>query len=105
MSPQEEIDFLKSSNYRLQLQYVAAQIEIQKANKGLRRLRAKLGRPQSRKGCYPVLKEVLEDAIEYAQSALIRHDSELGRTTDANRWDATRMELDIAKWKAILKDL
>lgn len=51
------------------------------------------------------LKEMIEDAIEYAMDALAVHEANLGRTTDKNRHEAERIEADIAKWKAMLDQL
>ena len=39
--------------------------------------------------------EALESGVEYAQEALIDHDSSLGRTTRRNRRAAESMEKDI----------
>lgn len=85
-------DLEKSRDQRNRLfgEYCKVQIELQKANRGLRRLRAKLGRPRSQAGCYPLLKEVLEDAIAYAQYA----PSWMVDTADIERWKAALDQLN-----------
>lgn len=51
------------------------------------------------------IKACLEDGLENTQSALIEHDSSLGRTTHKNRWWAETLERQIAEMKAVIQKL
>lgn len=51
------------------------------------------------------IKASLEDGLENTHSALIEHDSSLGRTTHKNRWWAETLERQIEEMKAVIQML
>jgi hypothetical protein len=54
---------------------------------------------------YLLLKRALESGLEYASEALVRHDLELGRTTQKNQETADQIVKDIEEIKATLVEL